>query len=81
MGVYATALPEDGVLVAEPRAGIILTTVCRDVAPEASTLSTQRVLTYLPRDGECAVWASSVDRAPGSSQRIWLTPAGPDGGE
>lgn len=80
-GVYATALPEDGVLAAEPRTDVVLTTVCRDAAPEASTLRTQRVLTYLPRDGECAVWVSSVNPAAGAGQRIWLAPTGPDGGE
>ena len=78
---HATALPADAVLAAEQRTDVVLTTVCRDTAAGSSQLSAQRVLSYLPQDGDCAVWLSGTGSSADTGWPIWLAAAGPSGSE
>jgi hypothetical protein len=80
-GAHAAALPADAVLVAEQRTDMVLTTVCRDATAEPSDPSAQRFLSYLPQDGNCAIWLSGTDPPAGANWPIWLGSAGPSGGE
>jgi len=78
---YSTSLPADAVLVAAPQTNIVLGTVCRDPMAAPSYNADSRILTYIPRDGDCAVWVGTTDPSRGLSLPIWLVPAGPGGGD